>query len=45
MKNITVVGVGYVGMVSGTCFADLGNRVRRPSGTRVRPAASCEVSG
>jgi len=27
MKNITVVGVGYVGMVSGTCFADLGNRV------------------
>ncbi len=27
MKNITVIGVGYVGLVSGTCFADLGNRV------------------
>jgi UDPglucose 6-dehydrogenase len=27
VKNITVVGVGYVGLVTGTCFADLGNRV------------------
>jgi len=27
MKNITVVGVGYVGLVTGTCFADLGNKV------------------
>jgi len=27
MKNITVVGVGYVGLVTGTCFADLGNNV------------------
>src|SRR5690606_19460466 len=27
MKNITVVDVGYVGLVTGTCFADLGNRV------------------
>src|SRR5690606_31826860 len=27
MKNITVIGVGYVGLVTGTCFADLGNRV------------------
>src|SRR5512138_2805403 len=27
MKNITVVGTGYVGLVTGTCFADLGNRV------------------
>ena len=27
MKNITVIGVGYVGIVTGTCFADLGNRV------------------
>ena len=25
MKNITVVGVGYVGLVTGACFADLGN--------------------
>ncbi len=25
--NICVVGVGYVGLVSGTCFAELGNRV------------------
>ncbi len=27
MKQICVVGVGYVGLVSGACFADLGNRV------------------
>jgi UDPglucose 6-dehydrogenase len=27
MKNITVVGVGYVGLVTGVCFADLGNRI------------------
>jgi UDPglucose 6-dehydrogenase len=27
VRNITVVGVGYVGLVTGTCFADLGNRI------------------
>ena len=27
MKNITVIGTGYVGLVTGTCFADLGNKV------------------
>ncbi len=27
MKNIAIVGAGYVGLVTGTCFADLGNRV------------------
>ncbi len=27
MKNITVIGVGYVGIVTGACFADLGNKV------------------
>ena len=27
MRNITVVGVGYVGLVTGACFADLGNQV------------------
>src|SRR5258706_8188341 len=27
MKNICVVGVGYVGLVTGACFSDLGNRV------------------
>jgi UDPglucose 6-dehydrogenase len=27
MRNICVIGVGYVGLVTGTCFADLGNRV------------------
>ena len=28
MKTITVVGTGYVGLVTGTCLADLGNQVR-----------------
>ena len=27
MKNICVIGSGYVGLVTGTCFADLGNDV------------------
>jgi UDPglucose 6-dehydrogenase len=27
MKNICVVGVGYVGLVTAACFADLGNHV------------------
>ena len=27
MKNITVIGSGYVGLVTGTCFANLGNNV------------------
>lgn len=27
MKNITVVGTGYVGLVTGTCFAETGNNV------------------
>ena len=27
MRNIAVVGVGYVGLITGACFADLGNRV------------------
>ncbi len=28
MKNITVIGVGYVGLVTAACFSDLGNKVR-----------------
>ena len=27
MKKIAVVGTGYVGLVSGTCFAETGNQV------------------
>jgi UDPglucose 6-dehydrogenase len=27
VRKICVIGVGYVGLVTGTCFADLGNRV------------------
>ncbi|MEP7199764.1 MAG: UDP-glucose/GDP-mannose dehydrogenase family protein [Chloroflexota bacterium] len=27
MRNICVVGAGYVGLTTGACFADLGNRV------------------
>jgi len=27
MKQISVVGVGYVGLVTAACFSDLGNRV------------------
>jgi len=27
MKNIAVVGTGYVGLVTGTCFAETGNKV------------------
>ncbi|UCB42532.1 MAG: UDP-glucose/GDP-mannose dehydrogenase family protein [Dehalococcoidales bacterium] len=28
MSNISVIGAGYVGLVTATCFADLGHRVR-----------------
>src|SRR4029078_6531981 len=27
LKNICVIGTGYVGLVTGVCFADLGNTV------------------
>ena len=27
MKKIAVVGAGYVGLVTGTCFAETGNNV------------------
>jgi UDPglucose 6-dehydrogenase len=27
MKNIAVAGTGYVGLATGTCFADMGNTV------------------
>ena len=34
--NIAIVGTGYVGLVSGTCFAEMGAHVTCVDGTSVR---------
>lgn len=28
MKNISVIGAGYVGLVTAACFTELGNKVK-----------------
>ena len=50
--KITVVGSGYVGLVTGTCLADVGNdrtdfgtQRRKVIGRRVEPCLSATTNG
>ena len=39
--NVSVLGTGYVGLVTGACLAEIGHHVIDPSG----PACSCGARG
>jgi UDPglucose 6-dehydrogenase len=39
MSNISVIGTGYVGLVTAACFAELGNRVSLLAADNNKPAA------
>ena len=45
MRKITVIGVGYVGLVTGTCFADMGNDVTclDIDANRIARLNACEI--
>jgi UDPglucose 6-dehydrogenase len=42
--RVTMIGAGYVGLVSGACFADFGHQVTRIDKDAVKIAALNEIS-